>query len=224
MSPLIGRSAPYESLLSASFEQWGSAHVAELAHALAAVEAELGRIAAWGSELADRLLGGGRLLVAGNGGSAAQAQHLTAELVGRFDRDRVPLAALALHCDTSSVTAIANDYGYAEVFRRQVTAHGRPRDILLCLSASGESPNLLTAADGARELGMTSWALTGPAPNPLADRCDDAACIAGRTSATTQEIHLVTLHLLCAAIDFGVAGFASRRDRVIAPMVSRTAS
>ena len=111
---------------------------------------------------------GQRLLAAGNGGSAAEAQHLTAELVGRFDGERVPFSAISLHAETSAVTAIANDYGFEELFARQVRAHGRSGDVLMLLSTSGKSPNLLRAAEAAARLNITTWALTGPAPNPLA--------------------------------------------------------
>ncbi|MCO1599736.1 SIS domain-containing protein, partial [Micromonospora sp. RHAY321] len=137
------------------------------------------------------------LLVAGNGGSAAEAQHLTAELVGKLHHDRQPLSAIALHAETSTLTAIANDYGYTDVYARQVRAHGRPGDILLLLTTSGTSPNLLTAAHTAHDTGLTTWALTGPAPNPLADTCHDTLAIASPDTQVVQELHLVTSHLLC---------------------------
>ncbi|MEU2282653.1 SIS domain-containing protein [Streptomyces sp. NPDC013178] len=155
----------------------------------------------WGATLADRLGTGARLLVAGNGGSAAQAQHLTAELVGRYRDDRPPFSALALHADTSSTTAIANDYGVQEIFARQVVAHGRAGDVLLLLSTSGASANLLVAAEEASRLGMTVWALTGPAPNPLEGGADAAVCVEAATSATVQELHLVAVHMLCESFD-----------------------
>src|SRR5690606_37904884 len=103
-------------------------------------------IEAWGRALARVLRGGGRLLACGNGGSAAEAQHLTAELVGRFEDERRPLSAIPLHGDTSSVTAIGNDYGADSVFARQVQAHGRPGGVLVCLSTSGRSPHVVEAA------------------------------------------------------------------------------
>ena len=110
----------------------------------------------------------GRLLACGNGGSAEQAQHLTAELVGRYQDDRPPLAALPLTSDMAAVTAIGNDYGAEEVFARQVRAHGRPGDLLVCLSTSGTSRNIIAAARAGAQAGLTTWALTGPGPNPLA--------------------------------------------------------
>jgi D-sedoheptulose 7-phosphate isomerase len=155
----------------------------------------------WGERLATVLGGGGRLLAAGNGGSAAQAQHLTAELVGRYRDDRPPYSAIALHADTSSTTAIANDYGVDAVFARQVRAHGRRGDVLMLLSTSGASANLLSAADAGRAAGLRVWALTGPAPNPLSAGSDEALCAAGSSTATVQELHLVAVHMVCAAFD-----------------------
>lgn len=167
----------------------------------------------WGRQLAERLPAGARLLVAGNGGSAAEAQHLTAELVGRYADERMPLSAIALHAETSSVTAIANDYGVDEVFRRQVLAHGRPGDVLLLLSTSGRSPNVLAAAEAARSIGITTWALTGPVPNALGELVDDVVAVPAGSTATIQELHLVAVHLICAAVD--VALGASVRDDVV---------
>jgi len=178
----------------------GGAHLHELEVALAALRPDLLRIQRWGRALAAALDGGGRLLAAGNGGSAAQAQHLTAELVGRYLTERRPLSAIALHADTSTVTAIANDYGVEEVFARQVSAHGRPGDVLIALSTSGRSPNILAAVERAQRLDMSVLALTGPAPNPLAAEADDALVVAASTP-TVQEVHQVVVHLLCEAID-----------------------
>ncbi|GLW67392.1 phosphoheptose isomerase [Actinomadura rubrobrunea] len=165
-------------------------------------------IVAWGRRLARVLDAGGRLLACGNGGSAAEAQHLTAELVGRFAGDRRPFAAIPLHGDTSAVTAIGNDYGAVHVFARQVQAHGRPGDVLICLSTSGRSPNVVAAAEHARRLGLTAWAITGPGPNPLAAACDDAVTVDAVSAATVQEIHLAAIHLLCGVVDetLGVPG------------------
>jgi D-sedoheptulose 7-phosphate isomerase len=172
----------------------------ELQEALAALRGEALRMNRWARVLAARLPRGGRLLAAGNGGSAAEAQHLTAELVGRFDGERPPFSALALHAETSSVTAIANDYGYAEVFARQVTAHARPLDVLVLLSTSGRSENLVRAAEAGRAAGATVWAFTGPLPNPLAEHADEVVSVPGCT-ATVQEAHLIAVHLLCAAFE-----------------------
>jgi phosphoheptose isomerase len=183
------------------------AHVAELRAALDALEADIGTLEIWGMRLARDLPASGRLLTAGNGGSAAQAEHLAAELVGRYVRDRVPMSAIPLTADSASLTAIANDYGLEESFARQVRAHGRPGDVLLALSTSGRSPNVLAAARAARSAGMAVWALTGRRPNPLAAFADEAVCAEATATATVQEVHIVALHLVCAAVDraLGVA-------------------
>jgi glycosyltransferase involved in cell wall biosynthesis/phosphoheptose isomerase len=183
----------------------GAAHLGALRDALSTLEDEADRLERWGRTIAGRLIDGGRLLTVGNGGSAAEAQHLTAELVGRFQSERRPFSALCLHADTSSLTAIANDYGADEAFARQVEAHGRRGDLLVALSTSGRSANVLRAVQAARPVGMTSLALTGAGPNPLAELCDDAVCLAGPTTATVQELHLVALHMLCCAVDREVA-------------------
>ncbi|WP_378148048.1 SIS domain-containing protein [Cnuibacter sp. UC19_7] len=174
-----------------------------LRHHLETIEAlrdRLPDITRWGERLADRLLHGQRLLAAGNGGSAAEAQHLTAELVGRFDGERRPFSALSLHAESSSLTAIGNDYGYDQVFARQVLAHARAGDILMLFSTSGKSPNLLAAAEAARRVGATTWALTGAGPNALCLECDEHIALPG-TGAAVQEAQLVMLHLLCRVFD-----------------------
>jgi D-sedoheptulose 7-phosphate isomerase len=173
----------------------------ELAEAALRFRAQAPVITAWGRRLARVLGSGGRLLACGNGGSAAEAQHLTAELVGRFEDDRRPLAAIPLHGDTSAITAIGNDYGPVNAFARQVQAHGRPGDVLICLSTSGRSPNVIAAAHRARRMGLAAWAITGPGPNPLTDACDDAIAVDAAATATVQEIHLAAIHLLCGVID-----------------------
>ncbi|MET8893729.1 D-sedoheptulose-7-phosphate isomerase [Streptomyces albogriseolus] len=170
----------------------------------------LPRIADWGGRLASVLTGGGRLLAAGNGGSAAQAQHLTAELVGRYRSERPAYSALALHAETSSVTAIGNDYGFDHVYARQVAAHGRPGDVLMVLSTSGRSANLIAAAVAARRAGLEVWALTGPGPNPLMEAADESLCVAAASTATVQEVHLVAVHLLCECFDAAVAAPPAR--------------
>jgi D-sedoheptulose 7-phosphate isomerase len=179
-------------------------HLENVLPALESLRNQAERLAAWGEELAQRLLRGQRLLAAGNGGSAAEAQHLTAELVGRFDGERAPFSAISLHAETSAVTAIANDYGFEELFARQVKAHGRSGDVLILLSTSGRSPNLLRAVEAAAGLNITTWALTGPRPNPLAEACDETVAI-DAVSANAQEGHLIALHSLCRAFDAEVA-------------------
>jgi D-sedoheptulose 7-phosphate isomerase len=177
-------------------------HFAALRAALAGMDdVEDSRIDSWGRHLAGVLDAGGRLLACGNGGSAAEAQHLTGELVGRYLHDRCPLSAIALHADTSALTAIGNDYGGHQTFARQVFAHGRPGDVLIALSTSGTSRNVVSAAKAAHEIGMTAWALTGPVPNTLAAVCDDAIAVEAASVATVQEVHLAVVHALCAAVD-----------------------
>lgn len=180
-------------------------HFDELSRTIACAARHAPRLEAWGVELAARLRNGSRLLVAGNGGSAAEAQHLAAELVGRYRDDRPAFSAIALSAETSSLTAIGNDYGFAEVFARQVRAHGRAGDIVLLISTSGKSRNLIEAARAAARVGMTSWALTGEGPNPLTTVCDDAICMDG-AAPHVQECQLAAIHALCEVFD------AHRRD------------
>jgi D-sedoheptulose 7-phosphate isomerase len=182
----------------------GRAHIAALVAPLARLEDELDRLVEWGTLVARTCAAGGRLLVAGNGGSAAEAQHLTAELVGRFESDRRPLSAIALHADTSSLTAIANDYGAAQTFERQVRAHGREGDVLLALSTSGSSRNVLAAVRTAHDLGLVTLALTGRAPNRLWRLADEAIAVDAARASTVQEVHLVAIHVLCAAVDWAL--------------------
>jgi D-sedoheptulose 7-phosphate isomerase len=188
----------------------GSDHVASLTAALADVHRQVDTLDRWGRLLADVLTSRGRMLAAGNGGSAAQAQHLTAELVGRYRADRPPFSAICLTAETSSLTAIANDYPADELFARQVEAHGREGDVVFLLSTSGRSPNIVAAARRARECGMHVLAMTGPGPNPLAAAADETVCIDSPWTATVQECHLVALHLVCAAFDAAVLAEPAR--------------
>lgn len=181
-------------------------HVAALAGALERLAPSLDRVERWGLELTRLLERDGRLLACGNGGSAADAQHLTAELVGRYRDDRRPFSAIALCAETSSLTAIGNDYGYDEVFARQVRAHGRPGDILVAISTSGTSANVVAAARAARRSGLTVWALTGPARTDLHDLAHDAVQVEADATATVQEVHGVLIHALCATVDRALTG------------------
>ena len=189
----------------------GARHLDELERPLRELRRHAPRLERWGAQLADVLLAGGRLLTAGNGGSAAEAQHLAGELVGRYRDDRVPLSAIALCAESASVTAIGNDYGPEEVFARQVRAHGRPGDVLVALSTSGRSPNVLAAAAAANATGMLTWALTGAPGNPLSLCADDCVTVDSPHTATVQEIHLIAIHLLCAAVDESLATRAGGR-------------
>ena len=199
-------------MTSPGFSNDARDHVATTTLAMERLLADVHRLELWGERLAVVLTSGGRLLAAGNGGSAAQAQHLTSELVGRYVDDRQPLSALALHAESSSVTAILNDYGVDDVFARQVLAHGRAGDVLLALSTSGRSRNLLCAALAAREAGLTVWALTGPCPNPLAALADDCISVDTARTAVVQEVHQLAVHLMCEAIECALPRAARHRE------------
>ena len=172
----------------------------------------------WGRRLAAVLEGGGRLLAAGNGGSAAQAQHLTAELVGRYRLDRRPFSAICLSAETSTLTAVCNDYPPEELFARQVEAHGREGDVLVLLSTSGHSPNVVAAARRGRDCGLAVWALTGPAPNPLARTAHEALSVDAEFTATVQELHLVAVHILCAGLDRALGVHPARTLEDVQPV------
>lgn len=184
---------------------WLGRHALELDSAVRSVHEQAEVVERWGRTLAERLGSGARLLAAGNGGSAAEAQHLTGELVGRFLDERRPLAAVSLCSDTATLTAVVNDYGADEMFARQVEGHGRPGDVLVLLSTSGTSSNVLAAAERGRSCGLTVWGLTGPDPNPLAGACDEAVCVDAPTTAAIQEGHLVVVHAVCAVLDAHLA-------------------
>ena len=174
--------------------------------ALERLAAEAGDVDTMAATLVAALRGGGKVLAAGNGGSAAEAQHFAAELVGRFRRERAPYAALALSADSAVLTALANDYGYAEVFARQVRAFGRAGDAFVAFSTSGESENLLRAAAAAREAGLAVLAVTGGAPNRLAALADRALRLPSLDTPVTQELHMLATHLLCELVEATLAG------------------
>jgi len=155
--------------------------------------------------LARTLKSGGKVLACGNGGSAADAQHFAAELVNRFEIERAPLAAVALTTDSSTLTSIANDYAYEQVFSKQVRAIGRRGDALLAISTSGNSRNVLEAMQAAHELGLRVVALTGAGGGKMAGlvSADDVhVCVPHKRTARIQEVHLLVLHCLCDGIDF----------------------
>ena len=147
------------------------------------------------------LAAGGQLLCAGNGGSAADAQHIAAELTGRFLRDRQPFRALALHTNTSSLTAIGNDYGYEHVFAREVRAHARPGDALLAISTSGNSVNILRAIDAARECKVKVVGLTGETGGKMRAMCDLCLCVPTRSTPRMQEMHITIGHTICELLE-----------------------
>jgi D-sedoheptulose 7-phosphate isomerase len=155
------------------------------------------------------LLSNGKVLACGNGGSAADAQHFAAEMVGRFERERPELPAIALTTDTSILTAIANDYGFDVVFSKQVRALGNPGDVLLAISTSGNSPNVVAAVEAAHDRRMRVIALTGKGGGRVAELLapDDVhLCVPHRVTARIQEVHLLIIHCLCDAIDHALLG------------------
>ena len=152
------------------------------------------------------LASGHKILVCGNGGSAASAQHFTAELVCRFRVDRRALPAIALTADSMALTAIANDYGYARVFARQVEAFGTPGDVLLAISTSGNSPNIIAAAETARSVACKVVALTGGDGGALAPMADLALRVPSRVVARIQEVHDVWIHALAQALEENLGG------------------
>ena len=166
-------------------------------------------IAKAGEALANALRSGHKALSCGNGGSAADAQHFAAELVNRFESERPPLAGLALTTDSSNLTSIANDYAWEQVFSKQVRALGRRGDLLLAISTSGNSKNVLEALTAAHDLGVRVIALTGNGGGKMAGtlKSDDVhICVPHKKTARIQEVHLLVLHCLCDAIDMQLFG------------------
>src|SRR5690606_1985045 len=146
----------------------------------------------------------GKILACGNGGSAADAQHFIAELVGRFERDRLPLAGVALNTDTSIMTAVGNDYGFDAIFERQVLALGHAGDVLVAISTSGNSPNVMRSIEAAHDRDMSVIALTGKGGGSIAELLGDTdihLCVPHDRTMRIQEVHIVLLHALCDGID-----------------------
>jgi D-sedoheptulose 7-phosphate isomerase len=171
---------------------------------LAAVEALAQPIVRATELMVASLLANGKILACGNGGSAADSQHFSAELLNRFERERPGLAAMALTTDTSTLTSIANDYDYNQVFSKQVLALGQPRDVLLAISTSGNSPNVVAAIRAAHERDMRVVALTGKGGGEIGRHlapADVHICVPHAVTARIQEVHLLTLHCLCDGID-----------------------
>ena len=155
--------------------------------------------------LIETLRSGHKVLVAGNGGSACEAQHFAAELVGRFKRERSPYAVLSLTTDTAILTAVANDYGYEDVFARQVLAFGQPGDMLIAFSTSGESENLVYAAEAAQRSMMAVIAVTGDRPSRLECLANVTVRVPTVDTAVTQELHMVVTHILCDIVESELA-------------------
>ncbi|MBI2001005.1 MAG: D-sedoheptulose 7-phosphate isomerase [candidate division NC10 bacterium] len=159
------------------------------------------RIEAVARRMAETLRKGGKILFFGNGGSAADAQHLAAEFVNRFLRDRRALAAVSLTTDTSALTSIGNDLGFDQVFSRQVEALGRPGDLVVAISTSGNSPNVLRGVEAARRLGCGTVGLTGGSGGLLANAVDEAFIVPSAETPRIQETHITLGHALCALVD-----------------------
>lgn len=154
----------------------------------------------------DALRRGGKVLFCGNGGSAADAQHLAAELTGRYEMNRPAMAGIALTTDTSAITAIANDFGYDKVFARQVEALGRPGDVLYAISTSGNSPNVVLAAEKAKSMGISVVAVTGADAGRLGALADVALNVPARRTCHVQEMHIAVGHMICSLAEREVCG------------------
>jgi D-sedoheptulose 7-phosphate isomerase len=166
--------------------------------ALKALAPDIERVA---EVLARAVLAGDKVMFCGNGGSAADAQHLAAELMGRFLKERDPLPALALTVDTSALTAIGNDYGFRDVFSRQLRGIGRRGDVLVALSTSGNSENVLAAVAAAKVMGITSIGLTGQAGGQLRSACDICICVPSGETNHIQEMHIAVGHFVCGYVE-----------------------
>ena len=180
---------------------------AHFGHSLAALqqatqdEVLLGALKAIADAITDALKSGHKLLIAGNGGSAADAQHIAAELVGRYKSERSPLPAIALTTDTSALTAIGNDYGFARIFERQVAALGQKGDVLLAISTSGRSENIMAAIHAAKARGLIVIGFTGASGGDMRALCDHILLSPGKDTATIQQIHMVAAHAICDAVE-----------------------
>ena len=162
-------------------------------------------IAAAAAAVVDAYRGGGKLVIFGNGGSAADAQHIAAEFVGRFAIERDPLPALALSVNTSAVTAIANDYGFDQVFSRQLRGLASPEDVALGISTSGRSPNVNGALEAARAMGMTTVGMTGGSGGDMPALCDHCVVIPSDATPRIQEGHILVAHVLCEIVESAIA-------------------
>ena len=167
----------------------------------ALLDSKLSEIDATGRFICEALSAGNKILLCGNGGSAADAQHIAAELVGRYEQPRRAFPAISLTTDTSALTALSNDYGYEEVFARQVEALAVAGDVLVAISTSGKSPNIVNAAKRARTIGCKVIALTGCTGEPLASLCDLAVVVPSERTSRVQEAHITIGHLWCEMVD-----------------------
>jgi D-sedoheptulose 7-phosphate isomerase len=167
----------------------------------ALLDSSLGEIDAAGRLICEALGAGNKILLCGNGGSAADAQHIAAELVGRYEQQRRAFPAVSLTTDTSALTALSNDYGYQEVFARQVEALATAGDVLIAISTSGKSPNVVKAAEKARAIGCKVIGLTGCSGEPLTSYCDLAVVVPSERTSRVQEAHITIGHLWCEMVD-----------------------
>ena len=161
----------------------------------------LGQMEAVSDAIADCFRAGGKVLLAGNGGSAADSQHIAGEFVCRLNFERAPLPAIALTVDTSVLTAVGNDYGYEHVFVRQVQGLGRRGDVFIGISTSGRSPNILSAMQKARELGLVTIAFCGAHKTEILDLCDIALCAPSQQTPLIQQLHITAAHIICARVE-----------------------
>jgi D-sedoheptulose 7-phosphate isomerase len=181
------------------------AHIAREIQESISVKTELARVAEQISEAATAIINclraGGKLIVVGNGGSASDAQHMVAELVGRYAVKRQALAAIALTTNSSSLTAIANDFGFEEIFARQLEALAKPQDVILAISTSGNSPNVLRALEAAKTLGLKKIGLTGNDGGKLRDLVDISVIVPSTSTPRIQEAHTLIIHILCGIVE-----------------------
>lgn len=164
---------------------------------------------------------GGKLIAFGNGGSAADAQHLTAELVGRYRADRSAIAAIALTTDSSALTAISNDFGFENIFSRQLEGIGKPEDVVLAISTSGNSPNVLRAAVLAKKLGMATIGLSGRSGGELRDSVDLCLCVPSDSTPRIQEAHSLVIHILCGIVENAVVDSGRTSDSTKVDIIPR---
>jgi D-sedoheptulose 7-phosphate isomerase len=165
------------------------------------IDSKLADIERSGQLICEALTSGRKVLLCGNGGSAADAQHIAAELVGCYEKQRRSWPAIALTTDTSALTAVSNDLGYEQVFARQVLGLAQPGDVLVAISTSGKSKNVLRAAEQARELGCRTIALTGATAEPLSSLCDVTVAVPSTRTSRIQEVHITVGHLWCEMVD-----------------------
>jgi D-sedoheptulose 7-phosphate isomerase len=170
-----------------------------------AMRAQAALLEAIAAKIVDTLRKGGKLLLCGNGGSAADAQHVAAEFVGRYRRNRRALAAIALTTDTSILTAVGNDFDYADVFSRQVEALAKPGDLVIGISTSGKSPNVIKALEAARRLGAATLAFTRAGGEPLVSLADQAFAAPSQDTPRVQEAHILAWHIICELVEAALA-------------------